>query len=144
MITDKLSDIYGKQDNKLDCIDIDSVDAFQGREKDLIILSCVRSNKENDIGFMRDDRRLNVALTRARKGLIVIGNATTLANGDKLWSNFIAFMRNSGRILSDKNMKQYLRKQYSDIDESSLDVVSNFNIEASTEPREIVIEASVA
>ena len=55
------------------------MDAFQGREKDFIILSCVRSNEHQGIGFLNDARRLNVALTRAKYGVILIGNAKVLS-----------------------------------------------------------------
>ena len=67
-------------------LEVASVDAFQGREKDFIILSCVRSNEHQGIGFLNDARRLNVALTRAKFGVILIGNAKVLSRVSWYWS----------------------------------------------------------
>jgi superfamily I DNA and/or RNA helicase len=60
-------------------LEIDSVDGFQGREKEAVVLSLVRSNPEGEIGFLADVRRMNVAMTRARRHLLVIGDSATLA-----------------------------------------------------------------
>ncbi len=59
-------------------MEIDSVDGFQGREKEAVIVSLVRSNREGLVGFLEDVRRMNVALTRARRKLIVIGDSATI------------------------------------------------------------------
>jgi ATP-dependent RNA/DNA helicase IGHMBP2 len=61
-------------------VEIDTVDGFQGREKECVIVSLVRSNPEGEIGFLGDVRRMNVALTRARRKLIVIGDSATITN----------------------------------------------------------------
>ena len=64
------------------------MDAFQGREKDIIIISCVRSNEHQGIGFLADPRRLNVALTRAKYAMILVGNPKVLCK-QNLWNHLL-------------------------------------------------------
>jgi len=61
-------------------VQVSTVDGFQGQEKDIIIISCVRSNENGEIGFLQDTRRMNVALTRARKKLVIVGDSATLGS----------------------------------------------------------------
>ena len=60
-------------------ITINTVDGFQGQERDVILISLVRANEDGQIGFLNDLRRMNVAITRARIKLIILGDASTLA-----------------------------------------------------------------
>jgi len=60
-------------------ISINTIDSFQGQERDIVYISMTRSNTENKIGFLADIRRMNVAMTRARKKLVVIGDSATLS-----------------------------------------------------------------
>lgn len=73
-------------------IEVSSVDAFQGREKDIIVLSCVRSNEHQGIGFLSDPRRLNVALTRARYGVVILGNPRVLSK-QPLWNSLLNYFK---------------------------------------------------
>jgi ATP-dependent RNA/DNA helicase IGHMBP2 len=61
-------------------VEANTVDSFQGQERDIIYISLVRSNEEGEIGFLRDTRRMNVAMTRAKKKLVMIGDSATLGN----------------------------------------------------------------
>lgn len=63
-------------------ITVKTIDGFQGQERDIIYISLVRSNENKDIGFLSDIRRMNVAMTRAKKKLVIMGNSATLANND--------------------------------------------------------------
>jgi superfamily I DNA and/or RNA helicase len=72
-----LRDHLGRPD-----VEVDTVDAFQGREKDAILVSLTRSNSEGQLGFLTDLRRMNVAITRARRHLFVVGDSATLSGHD--------------------------------------------------------------
>ncbi|KAG0442043.1 Regulator of nonsense transcripts 1 like protein, partial [Dictyocoela muelleri] len=93
-ITERLN-IKFKNDNSK--IEVASVDSFQGKEKDYIIVSLVRSNDNHKIGFLSDKRRLNVMLTRAKYGLVLIGNPKTFLKCD-IWKNLIFYYQEKGLI----------------------------------------------
>ncbi|BCD62551.1 hypothetical protein NitYY0826_C1429 [Nitratiruptor sp. YY08-26] len=80
-------------------VEIKSVDGFQGREKEIIIISFVRSNERREIGFLKDLRRLNVAITRAKRKLICIGDSATLQS-DEVYKKFISYIQQNGKIRS--------------------------------------------
>ncbi|HEX4875198.1 MAG TPA: AAA domain-containing protein [Chitinophagaceae bacterium] len=72
-----------------------TIDSFQGQEKEIIIVSLVRSNDEGNIGFLKDYRRMNVAITRAKEQLIVIGDSATIGK-DKFYRQFLAYTEQYG------------------------------------------------
>jgi superfamily I DNA and/or RNA helicase len=76
-------------------IEINTVDGFQGQERDIICISMVRSNMKHELGFLRELRRMNVAVTRAKKKLIIIGDGKTLTN------NTLDIRKGSENLLKD-------------------------------------------
>ena len=76
-------------------IDLGSVDGFQGRESEAVIISMVRSNGDGEIGFLAEQRRMNVALTRARRKLIIIGDSATIT-ADEFFSRMLAWVEEVG------------------------------------------------
>jgi superfamily I DNA and/or RNA helicase len=76
-------------------ISINTVDAFQGQERDVIAISFVRSNEKADVGFLSDIRRTNVAITRAKKKLILIGDSATLGS-NPFYTQLLEYVQGNG------------------------------------------------
>ncbi len=87
-------------DRKIDAedLEINSVDGFQGREKEVVLISLTRSNSQNAIGFLEDIRRLNVSLTRAKRKLIVVGDSSTITS-HKTYKRFVDYVEENGRVV---------------------------------------------
>ncbi|WP_288372631.1 AAA domain-containing protein [uncultured Algoriphagus sp.] len=78
-----------------DLITIDTVDGFQGQERDLMLISLTRSNERGEIGFLADERRMNVALTRAKRKLVLIGDSSTLAS-NSFFDSLLGYFEQKG------------------------------------------------
>ncbi len=87
-------------------IEVNTIDGFQGQEKEVIYISLVRSNEHGVIGFVKDERRLNVAMTRAQKKLVIIGDSATLAQ-NSLFSDVMAHIEADGHYDSAWNYMSY-------------------------------------
>lgn len=99
LLRERFKEAFGVDSSEV--VDINTVDGFQGREKDLAIFSCVRAKevkessseegkvKSSNIGFVKDARRMNVGITRARSSVLVVGSSATFKNGDEHWKNLI-------------------------------------------------------
>ncbi|XWS55196.1 hypothetical protein CRYUN_Cryun10bG0153800 [Craigia yunnanensis] len=86
LLQERFQETFGVESKKV--VDIGTIDGFQGREKDVVIFSCVRASKDRGIGFVADFRRMNVGITRAKSSILVVGSASTLKN-DEHWSNLV-------------------------------------------------------
>lgn len=80
-------------------ITINTIDGFQGQECDVVYISLVRSNRKGEIGFLRDYRRMNVAMTRARKQLIIVGDSATIGN-NAFYQDFLTYCEQHGQYRS--------------------------------------------
>lgn len=109
---------YKAQATNLQCLStkypdvkVSTVDGFQGQECDIIIVTTVRSNVDGKVGFLSDYRRLNVALTRAKFCVIVVGNMRTIRN-DSNWRDFISHVHISGGLLRSDSTDQMAMDLY--------------------------------
>jgi len=107
-------------------IEVNTVDAFQGSEKNVIIFNCVRSNYETiiekSLGFLLDERRLNVALTRPKFFLMIVGNSRTLQKSI-IWEDMVDYCRAQGSYVKVKDSSHF--EKMSDFKKH---VVSQFEI----------------
>ncbi|KAH7925357.1 P-loop containing nucleoside triphosphate hydrolase protein [Leucogyrophana mollusca] len=86
LLTSLLRPTYGPQ------LEIGTVDGMQGREKDAVIISLVRSNDKREVGFLKEKRRLNVAMTRARRHLCIVGDSSTVQHGGSYLKKWLAWL----------------------------------------------------
>jgi superfamily I DNA and/or RNA helicase len=91
--------MYGSDERR--AVRISTIDNFQGEEADIVVLSLVRNNDKGSIGFMKEPERVNVMLSRARCGLIMLGSKRCLENcesvkGRILWTKFFQLMQCDG------------------------------------------------
>ena len=82
-----------------DAVEVASVDGFQGREKQVIVFSCVRANASGSLGFLADARRVNVMMTRAKRGLVIVGSPLTLQAERGTWAPWLQWANENGLIV---------------------------------------------
>ena len=94
--------------SKISDVKVGTVDSYQGQETDLVIFSGVRSNLMKELGFLRDSRRLNVAITRAKRGLIVVGDPTVLRTC-KHWSALLDSCSDRGCTMTQREYNNHMQ-----------------------------------
>ncbi|KAI5200916.1 DNA helicase [Aureobasidium subglaciale] len=79
-------------------IELGSIDGFQGREKEAVVVSLVRSNAEHEVGFLAEKRRLNVAMTRPKRHLCIVGDSETVGRGSKFLKSWMEFLEENADL----------------------------------------------
>ncbi|KAH9170515.1 AAA domain-containing protein [Lactarius sanguifluus] len=92
LLTSLLRSIHGPE------LEIGTVDGMQGREKEAVIISLVRSNDKREVGFLKEERRLNVAMTRARRHLCVVGDSSTVQHGSKCLKDWLIWLEENADV----------------------------------------------
>ncbi|CAE6135457.1 unnamed protein product [Arabidopsis arenosa] len=126
-IQERIGDKYTSVSDQLFTLNVRSVDGFQGGEEDIIIISTVRNNGNGNIGFLSNRQRANVALTRARHCLWVIGNERTLELSGSIWTKLVRDSKRRGcfyDVVDDKNLRDAMNNALPKVDMS--DVWSSF------------------
>ncbi|KAF8651704.1 hypothetical protein HU200_063217 [Digitaria exilis] len=118
-IQEKLGKTYSKYDGF--SVKVKSVDGFQGAEEDIIIISTVRSNGAGSVGFLTNLQRTNVALTRAKHCLWIVGNGTTLSSSNSVWQKIIKDTQDRGcffDVNDDKDLSNAVVKAIIELDDA--------------------------
>ncbi|KAM0826466.1 hypothetical protein ACQ4PT_068857 [Festuca glaucescens] len=118
-IHEKLGKSYNMRDGF--SVKVKSVDGFQGAEEDIIIISTVRSNKAGSVGFLTNMQRTNVALTRAKHCLWIVGNGTTLSNSRSVWQKIVKDAHHRGCYFDaseDKDLSNAVIKAVVELDDA--------------------------
>ncbi|KAJ3708110.1 hypothetical protein LUZ61_011815 [Rhynchospora tenuis] len=126
LIQDKLGKTYDLY--KGFQVKVRSIDGFQGGEEDVIIFSTVRSNTTGSVGFLSNINRTNVALTRAKHCLYIIGNATTLSKSESVWQKIVSDAKNRGCLFKsedDEDLQNAIIRAV--IEQDELEDIINFN-----------------
>ncbi|KAG2491441.1 hypothetical protein HYH03_010227 [Edaphochlamys debaryana] len=90
-------------------VEVATVDGYQGREADVVVFSAVRSNDRGAVGFLSDSRRMNVAITRPRRGLVVLADGPTLTRGSRDWATYLKWARSQGAMVQDGDVMDLQR-----------------------------------
>lgn len=129
-LKDRFSSRFGS--SICETIEFNTTDAFQGRESEIIIFSCVRASDGGGIGFLQDIRRMNVGLTRARSSLWVLGNSGSLAQG-KYWKQLIDDAQ-ARQCYTTGNLTSMLAKHSKSFPANDVDVPSTGSAPQRQEP----------